>query len=490
MATQTFQPTVEVASVRVPLPFIDGRPVEGAGEIIAVENPATEEIIAHIRASSVAQVDAAVASARRAFDAGTWADPALRSRCIDRLADLMEEHEDELLALIIAEVGTPVSLARMLQIGVAVKHFRYAAQAALIDRTRDMGEHHDPIASHSIITYVPVGVVAAVTAYNYPLLLAAAKVGAAWAAGCTTVLLPSPQTPLATLRLVELAHEAGFPAGVLNMVVGGPDVGRALTGHPDIDKASFTGSVAVGREVMLQAARNLNDVSLELGGKSAAIVFPGVDFAGPAAAIHGRYLRNAGQGCGSPTRILVEQSRLDEFIAASQVAYAAIKVGDPWDPAAIAGPLVSAAQRARVEAYVAEALEQGGRIVAGGGRPDFPKGYYMNPTLIAGVTNAHRIAREELFGPVGVLLGYRDIDEALAIANDSELGLTASLFGPVEECKAAALRLRVGTVTINGGGGMRVDIPMTGFKNSGIGSEWGEEGVMEFLQTRHVQWPL
>jgi len=240
---------------------------------------------------------------------------------------------------------------------------------------------------------------------------------------------------------------------------------------------------------MTQASQNITGVTLELGGKSAAILLPGSDYATIAEAVHTRYLRNAGQGCGSPTRILVERQRMAEFIEHSRKAFDRFEVGDPWSPSVLIGPLISRSHKERVKSYIAHALENGAKILAGGGECQIRTGHYMNPALIGGVTNQDPIAREELFGPVAVLLAYDDIEDALAIANDSELGLTASLFGPVEIAQKLAGRLRVGTVTINGGGGLRPDAPLCGYNNSGVGAEGGEDGIREFLQPQHIQWP-
>jgi aldehyde dehydrogenase (NAD+)/betaine-aldehyde dehydrogenase len=333
-----------------------------------------------------------------------------------------------------------------------------------------------------------VGVVAAISAYNFPILLAVSKMAAALSAGCTTVLMPSPQTPLATLMLGDLVREAGFPPGVVNVIVGGPDISRALTTHKDVDKVSFTGSVSVGRQVALQAAETFKGTVLELGGKSASIVLPGADVGRCALPIHGRYLRNAGQGCMSPTRVLVQRSKLGDFLDASREAYAKIKIGDPWDPATTAGPLISRQHRDRVEGYVTRALAQGARIEIGGGRPDLPRGWYMNSTLIGNVTNEAEIAREELFGPVGVVIPYDTVEEAIAIANDSDLGLGGAVWGPLDEALRVAARIRAGTIAINGTGSLRIDAVLSGWKHSGLGSEWGEDGILEFLEKQHLQW--
>ncbi|MEA3001884.1 MAG: aldehyde dehydrogenase [Sphingomonadales bacterium] len=467
--------------------LIGGELLAGEGEAFDVHDPATEATLASPRAASLRQVEQAVASARAAFHGGTWGDAEKRSRCITRLADLIEQNSEELLALIVAEVGTPITTARSLQVPGATAHLRHAAQAALRDRDVDLGRHELPVPSRSQIFYRPVGVVAAISAYNYPLLTACAKLGGAWAAGCTTVLLPSSLTPLGVLRFAELVLEAGFPPGVFNLVLGGPEVGEALTGHPGLDKVTFTGSVRTGRSVMRQAAANVTGVTLELGGKSAAILLPGEDYAPVVEPIHARYLRNAGQGCQSPTRILVERARLDEFLTLSSAYFRTVKVGDPWDADTLVGPLITAVHRDWVERFVADAVDRGARIVAGGGRPDQARGHFMNPILIAGVTNSDPIVREELFAPVGIVLPYDDIEQAVAIANDSDLGLAASLFGDAAQCAQIAPRLRVGTVSINNGGGLRADAPLCGFGDSGIGSEGGEDGVREFLKTQHVQ---
>jgi len=359
--------------------------------------------------------------------------------------------------------------------------------------TRDRTVHLGPNATFtgiSTVAYRPVGVVAAITAFNYPLLLGGTKVGAALAGGCTTILLSSPQAPVAISLLGELVRQAGFPPGVLNILAGGVDVGRALTSHDGIDKISFTGSVQVGRQVMRQAADGLRGVVLELGGKSAAIMLPGTDFDKQALWLHARYARNAGQGCGSPTRILVEASRYDEFVAVSRKAYAQIKVGDPRDPATIVGPVITSIQRDRIEAGVARAVEAGATILAGGGRPDMPRGWYLNPVLVGNIDNQAPLAREEIFGPVSVVLPSSNVNEAVRIAHDSELGLKAFLFGPLDQCLKLVPQLRVGTVQINRGSAHRPDAPMTGLKLSGVGSEWGEDGLREFVTPQHIDFAL
>jgi aldehyde dehydrogenase (NAD+) len=341
-----------------------------------------------------------------------------------------------------------------------------------------------------VVSFRPAGVVVGITAYNYPLMLAASKIGAAMAAGCTTVLLPSPRTPLTSLMLGEMALEAGLPPGVLNVIVGGPEVGAALTGRHDVDRVSFTGSVEVGQAIMSQCVEHVTGVVLELGGKSPDIVLPDFELTDESVlGIHARYLRNAGQGCASPTRILVHEDMHDEFLEITRRVFGMVAVGDPWDPNTIVGPLIRPEHRARVEGFVERACAAGGQVVAGGGRPDRP-GWFVNPTLVGNVGPDTEIAQEEIFGPVGVLLTYRDLDEAVAIANNSRFGLAAYVHGDEESARALAPRLRAGSVYINGGGGLRPDAPFGGWGASGIGREWGEEGIREFLEPQHIQWRI
>jgi len=460
----------------------------GEGDFIEVTSPVTEERIAHFRGASPAQVDEAVASAAAAFESGAWDSPELRRSVLHRFADLIAEQRDSLMDTLTAEIGTPVNL-KANHIDTPVRFLHWLADAAAVDRTRHLG-FNAALTATSMVAYRPVGVVAAITAFNYPILIGATKIGAALAAGCTTVLLSSPQAPLTVLRLGELARRAGFPAGVVNIIAGGAETGRALTGHPGVAKVSFTGSVNVGRQVMQQSAEGLRDVVLELGGKSAAIMLPGVDFDKYAFSLHARYARNAGQGCGSPTRILIEESRYEEFAEISRKVYPRLKVGDPKDPATILGPVVSSAQRDRIEARLARAVAGGAEIIAGGGRPGIPRGWYLNPALVGNLDNRSELAREEIFGPVSVVLTYRTVEEAVQIANDSPLGLKAYVFGKTDECLKLAPALRVGTIQINGGSPLRPDAPMTGYKHSGIGSEWGEDGLREFMRPQHIDCPV
>ena len=467
---------------------IDGEQVTGESSLIVVHDPATELELARVRGASEVQIDRAARAARQALRSPAWRDPDHRSHVLGLMADVIEQHAELLTASVVHEVGTPISLARPLQVQEPINLLRSFARLTRVGAPKHLGPADGPIRSDATVNYRPSGVVAAITAYNYPLLFAAVKVGAAFAAGCTVVLMPSPQTPLSTLLLARLWQEAGVPRGVLNVIVGDSAAGRALTTHPEVNKISFTGSIEVGRTVMGQAAHGLKRVVLELGGKSPSLVLPGVDIGPLTEQLHARYIRNAGQGCSSPTRLLIHESQVGVFLERSREVLAAMKVGDPWDPAVVAGPLISSQHRSRVEGYVVRAVGAGGRVAAGGGRPDIDRGWYMNPVLVDGVDNRSEIAQEELFGPVGVVLPYRTVDEAVAIANDSRYGLAATVYGDPDEARAVAPRLEAGTVMINGWM-LRTDAPSGGLKMSGMGREVGEEGVREFLETQLVAWP-
>jgi aldehyde dehydrogenase (NAD+)/betaine-aldehyde dehydrogenase len=390
---------------------------------------------------------------------------------------------------VVTEVGTPVAIAGALQVQWPIEHLRWYADQAVVDRDEDLGPHGFPAPSHSVVAYRPVGVVAAIAAYNYPLTLAVHKLGPALATGCTVVLLPSPRTPVATLLLARLVQEAGFPPGVVNVLVGDASAAQRLTEHRHVAKVTFTGSVEVGRHVMRQAASHLAGVVLELGGKSPAILLPDADVASVAPALHLRYCRNGGQACAAPTRLLVHRSQWDEFVDVTRSTIASVPVGDPRDPATVVGPMISSQHRDRVEGYVSAAVAQGASVLAGGGRPDLERGWFTNPVVLTDVESSWPVAQEEIFGPVSVVMAYDSVDEAVAIANDTPYGLHAYVYSAdLDAARALAPRLRAGAVSINGGGGFRPDAVMGGFGVSGIGRELGTWGIHEFLEPQHVQW--
>ena len=474
--------------VRVNL-LVGGRSEPGAGDVISVENPATEETVAEVRSATPEQVERAVREARAAFVSGVLDRPEDRERWLTRLADLMEERADDILALAVREVGTPITTARTLHVDIPVEILRCMARAAVKERTEQLGRREGPPANEAMVLYRPAGVIAGITAYNVPLMFAAAKAGAALAAGCPTVLLPSPQAPLTTLMFADLVLEAGLPEASVSVLAGGVDVAQALITAPDVAKVSFTGSVGAGISVMKAAADGVKGVVLELGGKSAVMLLASADPSNVATAIHYRYLRNAGQGCAAPTRILVPEKRIADFAEVSREVYSDVVVGDPWDPATLVGPVISRQHQQRVRGHIQGAIDEGGSPVAVGHTPD-GRGWYVAPTLIGGLDNSARINQQEIFGPVATLIPYRDVHEAVAIANQSSYGLHASIFGATDEALALAPLLHVGHVTINGGGPLRADLPSGGWNQSGIGREFGEAGVREFLEPVAVQWTL
>lgn len=472
--------------------LIGGQMVDPEGETWDVFNPATEEVIATVGGASAAQVDAAVAAARAAFPAWAALSGEERSRHIHRLADVLAKAADRLLPSIVNEVGTPVALAEYLQVKMAVdEHLRWAAEAAKVDRTVHLGEYDKPVPTMSDVVHQPVGVVAAITGYNYPLNLAIFKFGAALAAGCPVVLFPSPRTPLTTLFLGELIQEAGLPPGVMNVIVGGTEVGVQLSSHKDVDRVSFTGSDGVGARIMAQAAENLAGVTLELGGKSPSIVMPDVDVSQIAVDMHLRWSRNGGQGCAALARLLVHESRYDEFLEAGASAFDQMVVGDPWDRATNIGPMIRPDHQARVRGFIDGSVADGGRKLLEVTKPTPEKGWYVNPVLLGDLPHDARAVQEEIFGPVAVILPFKDEEDAIRLANDTAYGLAANVWcnDPVQ-ARRMAEAIRAGTVWINGGGAMRPDAPFGGYGRSGVGRELGEWGMQEYLEVKHIQWRI
>jgi aldehyde dehydrogenase (NAD+) len=484
--------------------FIDGAREEGAGETLVKINPTTGTELGSFAAADLDQVDRAIGAARRAFDSGPWAgyDGEARGQILHRLVDLMEENLDALVEIVGAEVGSPVSLAVPLQLEGALFNLRWFANAAPLGpdgwyergTTVDApaGGTHPGLTSHGVIVREPVGVVAAITAYNFPYNLLGWKLGAAIAAGCTVVLQPSARATISTLALWSLIERLELPPGVVNLVLGEAEVGQALSGDPRVDLVSFTGSEAVGSRIMVQAAPTIKKVILELGGKSPNILLPGTDIEASIAPSMLRLITNAGQRCGATSRMLVPRADYERFCAAAAEFLDGVKVGDPRDPATVVGPLVDKAHLEFVEGHVERALANGAEIVAGGGAPpeEFPGGAFMRPALLGSLTNADAFAQEEQFGPVGSVLPYDEVEEAIAIANDSLYGLNANVFGPIPEALAVARRIRSGNVTINGGGRIRPEAPWGGYGRSGIGRESGDEGFREYFEVKHIQWPL
>ncbi|AII05884.1 MULTISPECIES: aldehyde dehydrogenase [Rhodococcus] len=470
--------------------YIGGKWVAPAtDQVLEVFSPATEERVGSCPVASPADIDDAVAVARRAFDEGPWPQttPAERGEILAKAAKLIEERGDALNALISSEMGQPPAMVGMMQQtpSLATLNF-YAGLANEFEweqtRTGAFGQ--------TKVLREPVGVVAAVLAWNVPLFLAVNKLSPALLAGCTVLLKPAPESPLSTHLLAEIFAEAGVPEGVISVLPGGAETGEYLVSHPGIDKITFTGSSPVGRKIGAIAAQNLKRCSLELGGKSAAIILEDADLASTMPMLVMSGLMNTGQACVAQTRILAPRSRYDEVLDALVAGAGFMTVGDPSDPAAQLGPLISEKQRDRVEGYIAKGKEQGARVVLGGGRPEgLDKGWYVEPTIFADVDNSMTIAREEIFGPVLSVIPYDSEDEAIKIANDSDYGLAGSVYTTdIDHGLAVAKQIRTGTYAINWYA-FDPGSPFGGYKASGIGRENGPEGLEAFCETKSVLMP-
>jgi aldehyde dehydrogenase (NAD+) len=476
--------------------YIDGSWTDSDGDsALTVLNPATEEVIGTVPEGTVGDVERAVAAARRAFDHGPW--PAMsageRAAAMLRFARGLERRAQDLIELNILEVGSIRSWAEFLQVGLPIAHFRDMAERVMgqFPFEKPMPPTLGATLAQGVVRREPRGVAALVSAYNAPTFLNLMKLAPALAAGCTVVLKPAPTTPLEAFLLGEIADEAGLPPGVLNIVTGDVAAGQALTSHPGVDVVSFTGSDSVGRLVYSQAAPTLKKVILELGGKSASIVLPDADLGRVAPSVAQNMTAQAGQGCSLLTRTLVHESRLDELVGLVKSALDTVKVGDPADPATTMGPLISAAQRAKVEGLIQAGRDEGAQIVYGGGRPaGLERGFFVEPTLFVNADNAMTIAQREFFGPVGVVIPFRDEEEAVRLANDSDFGLAGGVWAadPVHAYRLAT-RIRAGMVYINGGGaGSSPHTPFGGYKSSGLGVERGEYGLDEFLLSKSIIW--
>jgi len=464
--------------------YIDGRwaePVQ-AGELFPVIDPATEEQVAQIRMGSQADVDLAVAAAVRAFPAFAATPLAGRLDALRRLNAVFTRRFDEMADAITTEMGAPHDMAREAQAASGTGHIEATIKAAeQIDwEVRIDGSN---------VVREPIGVCGLVTPWNWPINQIVAKVAPAIAAGCTMVLKPSEQAPLSAQLFAEFVDEAGLPTGVFNMVHGtGPAVGHALSAHPDIEMMSFTGSTRAGVDVAKTAADTIKRVAQELGGKSPNIIFADADLGRALGNSVRRCFYNTGQSCNAPTRMLVEASVYDRAVDIVAKLAEATQVGDPRQPGRHLGPLASRIQFERVQRYMQVGIDEGARLVAGGpGRPaGIERGFFVKPTVFAGVHNGMRIAREEIFGPVLAMIPFKDMEEAIAIANDTPYGLAAYLHtGDLEKGRAVARRLRAGSVHINGAGQGYME-PFGGFKQSGNGRECGTYGLLEFLELKSI----
>lgn len=468
--------------------FVGGewRPAHSLARL-AVTDPATEEVWAHVPDADETDVDAAVRAAHAAFVAPGWSDlPAsVRAEALRRLADEFEKRSEALSHTITRENGTPVAETRNAA-GHAAGILRY--YAGLADRL-DADDLRPFPGNPERVTRVlrqPRGVCALIVPWNFPVALAIVKVAPALLAGNTIVLKPAEETPLDLRHLVDAAQAAGIPPGVLNLVSGGRATGAALVAHPLVAKVAFTGSTAAGRAIAETCGRLLRPVTLELGGKSASIVLDDADLDLFASRLNATCLRNTGQTCYNSTRILAPRSRYAELVDRVAAVVAATVQGDPWDPATVYGPSASARQRDVVAGYVELGRREGARVATGGGPSRFERGFYVEPTVFADVDNSMRIAQEEIFGPVLVVVPYDGDDEAVALANDSRFGLGGSIFSDdPEHALAVARRVETGSVGINFYGSNPA-APFGGWKDSGLGLEYGVEGLEAYLRPKSI----
>lgn len=471
-----------------PALFLDGRWVPTPDGVDVIE-AGTEKVLGRAATGSAADVDAAVAAARRAL-AGPWGsmDTEQRGELLDRFADALRARARDTATLVSRENGMPIRLSVGMNGYSPAMMIRYYAD--LVRRTAGTDLRAGIPAGRTLVRRAPVGVVAAITPWNYPQPLAAMKIAPALAAGCAVVLKPAPETALDAFVYADAALEAGLPPGVLNIVPGGRETGTALVAHPGVDKVAFTGSTVAGRAIGEVCGRMLRPVTLELGGKSAAIITPDADLELFAARLPEVSLANSGQTCHASTRILAPRSRYDEVVDAVSETVRSLVVGDPLDRSTQIGPLVSAAQRERVLAHIAAGRRGGARVTVGGGIPaDQPTGWYVEPTVFADVDNSMEIAREEIFGPVLCVIPYGDEDEAVAIANDSEYGLAGTVWTRDEERGIAlASRIRTGTVGVNYYA-LDLGSPFGGVRSSGLGRELGPEGLHPYVELTSVYLP-
>ena len=477
--------------------YIDGRWKHSTSdEQLNVINPATEDVIGSVPAGTSEDMAAAVAAARRAFDEGPWPRMARKERSLHlaRLAEVLAAHHDEVMALIVAEAGTIPSNAEAVHWVGGMAHLAFCVDLAArdLDQTMPLSfaprPGRAPMLGNEVVVRRPIGVVGAITPYNFPFYLNVCKIAPALAMGNTMVLKPSPLTPMQALLFGDILSECDLPPGVLNIVTAGADAGSSMVKDPRVSLISFTGSDAVGAAIMADAAPTLKRLVLELGGKSAAIVREDADPAAAAAAVFGLNMSHCGQGCELTTRHLVHRSIRDQYLAAVEELAAKVRIGNPIDPTVTLGPLISAAQRDKVERFVASGLADGASLVTGGKRPDIARGFYYEPTILADVDNSWEVAQREIFGPVGVVIDFDTDDEAVAIANDSAFGLAGGII--TRDTGAAyqmAARMDTGRVRINGGNGvMSVHSPMGGWKRSGIGVEHGVLGALEYTLAQTI----
>lgn len=473
--------------------LIGGSIVPGGHGVFENVNPATEEVIGTAADADAADMNAAIAAARTAFDNTDWSrDHAFRVRCLEQLQAALKAHAEELREITVAEVGAPIMFTSGPQLEGPVEDLSFATRlAANYEWETELGVAAPMgIRTHRALRREAVGVVGAITPWNFPHQINFAKLGPALAAGNTVVLKPAPDTPWCAAALASIiTEETEIPPGVVNIVTSADHgLGAQLSGDPRVDLISFTGSTTTGRAVMAAAAANLKKTFLELGGKSAFIVLDDADLATAVGYAGFSLCVHAGQGCALSTRLLVPRNKYEEALEAAANTMRGIRPGDPANPGTVCGPVISGRQRSRVLGYIDSARADGGRIVAGGGRPaEHDRGFYVEPTVIADLDNSAKAAQEEIFGPVLVVLPYDGDDDAIRIANDSPYGLSGAVWGKdPERIRRVTDRVRTGTLGVNGGMWYSADAPFGGYKQSGIGREMGVAGFEEYLETKLV----
>jgi len=476
--------------------LIDGELVEAAsGATYENINPANEEVLGVTADASAEEVKRAVSAARRAFDETNWSrDPAFRRRCLEQLHQAMDKHREEFRETLVAEGGTPVAITYSVSIDECINAFPFYAQLAdTYEYERDRGTQASaglPSAARTIKE--PVGVVGAITPFNFPLMLALGKIGPALAAGCTVVHKPAIETPwTATLLGRLVAEETDMPAGVFNVVpTSSNDVAEALVVDPAVDMITFTGSSRIGKRILAITADHIKRVHLELGGKSAAIVLDDADFGTAIGMLSTMACAHSGQACARHTRMLLPRARYDEGVEFASALFSSLAAGDPTDASVLHGPEITARHRDTVISQVERAEAEGARIAARGSKPDTDKGFWLEPTLLTDVDPDSATAQEEIFGPVLAVMPYDDDDHAVAIANNSSYGLSGGVWSADEErAMAFARRIRAGTVSINMSMFVHAQWPFGGYKQSGLGRENGVEGFEEFLETKLITTP-
>jgi len=470
--------------------WIGGRWESSSGDRVAdVRNPAGLELVGRAQMATPEDMQRAIRAARSSFESGVWRQqsPQARGQVLRDAADHLEKRLPELARLLTSELGCPLWFSERAHVPNPIRHLRYYGDLAT---THNFDDVRSDGVNTSIVVDEPVGVVGAITPWNGPLSSPTIKVAPALAAGCSVVVKPSSETPFTVMALGEALADAGLPPGVLSIVPAGRDAGDHLLRSLDVDKIAFTGSTETGTMIMKVCADRMARVTLELGGKSAAVVLPDADVAAMVKAILPMSLSVNGQLCIAQTRVLVPQELESDARDALAAAISALKVGDPMDPQTFIGPLVSAKQRERVEGYLEVARAEGATVAAGGGRPeDVGEGWYVEPTLLAAVTNSMRVAQEEIFGPVIALIPYDNVDEAVRLANDSPYGLSGSVWSAdVDAAIGVARRIRTGMVSVNGAP-QAWGTPFGGFKQSGIGREMGPEGLQTYIEKKSIAVP-